>query len=66
MSYRLGIDVGGTNTDVVLLDGDNRVVAKRKRPDSSDIMTGIRDAVRAVLDDSGVDPAAISQAMLGT
>jgi N-methylhydantoinase A/oxoprolinase/acetone carboxylase beta subunit len=66
MSYRLGIDVGGTNTDVVLLDAENRVIAKTKRPDSSDIVTGIREAVREVLEKSQVDPSAITHAMLGT
>ena len=30
---RLGIDVGGTHTDAVVLDRDNAVVAKTKQPD---------------------------------
>lgn len=66
MSYRLGIDVGGTNTDVVLLDSENHVMAKTKRPDSRDIVTGIQEAVREVLNKSHVDPSTITHAMLGT
>jgi N-methylhydantoinase A/oxoprolinase/acetone carboxylase beta subunit len=66
MSYRLGIDVGGTNTDAVILDEASRVVAKCKRSTTADISTGIRGAVSHVLDESGVDHASIQHAMLGT
>jgi N-methylhydantoinase A/oxoprolinase/acetone carboxylase beta subunit len=66
VAYRIGMDVGGTNTDVVLLNDNHQVVAKTKRPDSSDIMTGIREAVQDVLTSSQVNPAEITHAMLGT
>ena len=64
--YKLGIDVGGTNTDAVLIDENLNVVAAVKNPTSDDIYTGIMGAVDAVLADSGVDRAQIAQAMLGT
>ena len=64
--WRLGIDVGGTNTDAVLIDEDLNVVAAVKNPTSGDIYNGIMGAVDAVLADSGVDRAQIGQAMLGT
>ena len=35
--YKLGIDVGGTNTDAVLIDEQDAVVAAVKRPTSDDI-----------------------------
>ena len=35
--YKLGIDVGGTNTDAVLIDEDLSVVAAVKYPTSDDI-----------------------------
>ena len=66
MDYILGIDVGGTNTDAVILDVDNKVVAKCKQPTSGDISLGIREAVSVVLEDSGIDPSYIIHAMLGT
>jgi len=66
MSYRLGIDVGGTNTDAVILDVNDRVVAKAKRPTTEDISSGIREAVDAVLAESQIDPTHIVNAMLGT
>ena len=30
--WRLGIDVGGTNTDAVVIDGDLKLVAATKSP----------------------------------
>ncbi len=64
--YKLGIDVGGTNTDAVLIDEQDAVVAAVKRPTSDDIYMGIMDAVDAVLEASGADRALIGRAMLGT
>ena len=64
--YKLGIDVGGTNTDAVIVDENRTVVADIKYPTSSDIYDGILGAMRTVLDISGVDPKEIYQAMLGT
>lgn len=64
--YKLGIDVGGTNTDAVLIDENLRVVASVKQHTTPDIYDGILNAVRAVLQQSGVDRSQIRQAMLGT
>ena len=64
--YKLGIDVGGTNTDAVLIDENLKVIASVKRHTTPDAYDGIVDAVRAVLEESGVDRKEISQAMLGT
>lgn len=64
--YKLGIDVGGTNTDAVIIDENNNVIADIKNPTSMDIYQGIMGAIRNVLDVSGVEKSKISQAMLGT
>ena len=53
--YKLGIDVGGTNTDAVLIDENRNVVADIKYPTSNDIYEGIMGALRTVLEVSGVD-----------
>ena len=63
---RLGIDVGGTNTDAVILDAADRVLAKAKVPGTPDITGGITAALDAVLAVPGADPARISHVMLGT
>lgn len=64
--YKLGVDVGGTNTDAVLIDENLNVVASVKCHTTSNIYDGILNAVRAVLERSGVNRSEIGQAMLGT
>jgi len=63
---RLGIDVGGTNTDAVIIDPADRVIAKAKVPCTPDITGGIAAAIDSVLRAPGVEPARISHVMLGT
>ncbi|TDE57380.1 hydantoinase/oxoprolinase family protein [Nonomuraea mesophila] len=56
----IGIDVGGTNTDAVVLGPGGRVVAKAKRPTTPDVTGGLRaamDAVLADLEGAGDPPA---------
>lgn len=64
--YKLGIDVGGTNTDAVIIDEKLNVVAEIKSPTSGDVYDGILGAVREVLSIAGIDRSEIGQAMLGT
>jgi N-methylhydantoinase A/oxoprolinase/acetone carboxylase beta subunit len=63
---RLGIDVGGTNTDAVVMDGADRVIAKTKVPSTADTSGGIRAAIDSVLRMPGVDPSLVTRVMLGT
>jgi N-methylhydantoinase A/oxoprolinase/acetone carboxylase beta subunit len=63
---RLGIDVGGTNTDAVIMDPADRVIAKAKVPGTPDITGGITAAIDTVLRAPGVDPLRITHVMLGT
>jgi N-methylhydantoinase A/oxoprolinase/acetone carboxylase beta subunit len=62
---RIGIDVGGTHTDAVLLDGDD-VISSTKALTSVDVTSGILEALEFILTDSGVDAQAITAVMLGT
>ena len=62
---RIGIDVGGTNTDAVIMDGE-RVVASFKAPTSPDVMTGVSESLNGALTQSGVPAQAINVVMLGT
>jgi N-methylhydantoinase A/oxoprolinase/acetone carboxylase beta subunit len=63
---RLGIDVGGTNTDAVIMDVADRVVAKAKVPGTPDITGGITAAIDTVLRAPEADPQRITHVMLGT
>src|SRR5712692_9097464 len=61
---RVGIDVGGTNTDAVLVEGD--VVANAvKTPTTADVTSGITSALRELLAATGSDHA-IDAVMIGT
>lgn len=64
--YRIGIDVGGTNTDAVILDEDFNVIAETKTPTTEDVSSGIYKAMREVINASNVPLDAIKYAMLGT
>jgi len=66
LDCRLGIDVGGTNTDAVILDTADRVLAKAKVACTPDITGGITEAIDAVLRAPGVDSSRITHVMLGT
>jgi N-methylhydantoinase A/oxoprolinase/acetone carboxylase beta subunit len=64
--YKLGIDVGGTNTDAVIIDENLAVVAAVKHPTTENIHDGILCAIRDVLSAAGIDRGEITQTMLGT
>ncbi|MDB6045441.1 MAG: hydantoinase [Gammaproteobacteria bacterium] len=62
---RLGIDVGGTNTDAVVMVGDV-VLASAKRLTTPDVSQGVINVVGAVLSQAGLDAAELGQVMIGT
>ena len=62
---RIGIDVGGTNTDAVLMDG-TKVLGWHKTPTTLDVTSGITAALQAVLADTKVAPDSIATVMIGT
>ncbi|MBL4953490.1 hydantoinase/oxoprolinase family protein [Neobacillus sp. YIM B02564] len=64
--YKIGIDVGGTNTDAIILDENRNLVHSVKSPTSLDIKTGIETSLKAVLNESNIDRTKITHAMLGT
>src|SRR6266540_4248819 len=62
---RIGIDVGGTNTDAVLLEGD-RVAHAVKTPTTADVTTGIERALARLVEESRVDRRGVDAVMIGT
>jgi N-methylhydantoinase A/oxoprolinase/acetone carboxylase beta subunit len=62
---RIGIDVGGTNTDAVVMDGEH-VVTSFKAPTSPDVMTGVSQSLAGALRQSGVATHLVDVVMLGT
>lgn len=62
---RIGIDVGGTNTDAVLLQ-DETVVAAIKTPTTPDVTGGIGAALHLVLQAAGAAAEAVDTVVIGT
>jgi N-methylhydantoinase A/oxoprolinase/acetone carboxylase beta subunit len=62
---KIGIDVGGTNTDALVLDGSS-VVAAVKTATTADVTAGIATALRLLLAKPGVDLRAIEAVIIGT
>lgn len=60
---RIGIDVGGTNTDAVLIDG-TAVLGAVKTPTTADVMSGVRQAIRDL--GAATPLAGIDAVMIGT
>jgi N-methylhydantoinase A/oxoprolinase/acetone carboxylase beta subunit len=62
---RIGIDVGGTNTDAVVMDGAE-VVGWTKTPTTPDVSHGIITALERLLDEQRVPKEQINAVMIGT
>lgn len=62
---RIGIDVGGTNTDAAMITPDG-VLASCKIYTTGDIMSGVRTALSRLLEISGQPASAVSAVMIGT
>jgi N-methylhydantoinase A len=67
MAYRLGVDVGGTFTDLLLLDEISGRFWRRKTPSTpADSSVGILNGVEAVCADAGVKTSEIDVFLHGT
>lgn len=62
---RIGIDVGGTNTDAALMDGMT-VKGACKTPTTADVSSGITAVLKEVLRMTGVSASQIQAVMIGT
>ncbi|KAF2014102.1 hypothetical protein BU24DRAFT_441757 [Aaosphaeria arxii CBS 175.79] len=71
-SLRLGVDVGGTNTDGVIIDPtregeENRgILAWHKEPTTTDPSFGIARAITAMFEAAGTNPSSIGSVTIGT
>ncbi|MCY3948512.1 MAG: hydantoinase/oxoprolinase family protein [Acidimicrobiaceae bacterium] len=64
-TLRIGVDVGGTNTDAVAMSGDE-VAGWAKAVTTSDVTAGIVTAVRSLLAGDDLSAAEIGAVMIGT
>ena len=67
MSYRLGVDVGGTFTDLLLVDEDTGRTWRAKTPSTpADQAEGVMSGLAKVCAAAGVEPREIAQVLHGT
>ena len=67
MAYRLGVDVGGTFTDFLLMDEESGQTHTAKVPSTpEDSSIGVLNGVARICDESGIDPSHIKLVMHGT
>ena len=64
--YRIGVDIGGTFTDIVLLDGDGDVISKKISSSVENYALAIVDGLESVFAEHGVAPDAVAEVMHGT
>ena len=67
MSYRQGVDVGGTFTDLLLINeesGESHTAKVLSTPEDSSI--GVLNGVERIASESGVDPVNVNRVMHGT
>jgi N-methylhydantoinase A len=67
MSYRLGVDVGGTFTDLLLVNEKTGGTWSAKVPSTpADQSIGVLNGIARVCDQAGIDPTSIDHIMHGT
>ena len=67
MAYRLGVDVGGTFTDLLLINEDSGDTYRAKvQSTPADSSIGVFQGIERVCATAGVDPGLITQIMHGT
>lgn len=67
MSYRLGVDVGGTFTDLLLINEQSGATYTAKVPSTpQDSSIGVLNGIARICEESAVDPSAIRRVMHGT
>lgn len=64
--FRVGVDIGGTFTDVVLLGADGTLLAKKVSSTPHDYGEGVATGVRSLIDDHGLDPRDASDVVHAT
>jgi len=64
MKYSIGIDIGGTHTDAVLVDSQNKIVAATKTETTPSLEQGVKTVIAELLQQ--VDSSAITGIFVGT
>src|SRR5262245_56452386 len=63
---QIGVDIGGTFTDIVALDADGRLALTKVPTTPKDLLKGTAEALRRVLALAGAAPASVERFIHGT
>ena len=63
--FRVGVDIGGTFTDIVFLGGDGRVLARKVASTPDDYSRAVLDGIADGLEDLGAAPGSVSEVSHG-
>jgi len=67
MGYRLGVDVGGTFTDLLLINEESGATFTAKVPSTpEDSSIGVLNGIARICDESGINPGDVNRVMHGT
>jgi N-methylhydantoinase A len=64
--FRVGVDIGGTFTDIVLLDADGRIHTRKVSSSVSDYAQAIVEGLRELFRETGLDGGAVDEVIHGT
>lgn len=66
MDYRIGVDIGGTFTDVVLLGSDGTLRTKKVLSTPDDYARGVVQGALEILEEAGAAPASVTKVVHAT
>jgi N-methylhydantoinase A/oxoprolinase/acetone carboxylase beta subunit len=64
--YTIGVDIGGTHTDAVIVDASNQIVSSCKIPTTMPLEDGVRKALLLLLNQSALAKSAVNAIYIGT
>jgi N-methylhydantoinase A len=66
VSFRVGVDIGGTFTDIVFLDAEGRLHVKKVSSSVEDYARAIVDGLREVFEETGLSGRDVAEVLHGT
>ena len=64
--YIIGIDVGGTNTDAVIIDQEKNIIATYKTPTTTPLHLGLKIALQEICIQAKISPEQVQRILIGT
>lgn len=64
--YKIGIDIGGTNTDIVLVDSNSVIAAHAKTSTTPQVYNGVKTALKTIIDETKISSEDVQGIFIGT